>query len=59
MPSLCKSHAGFIEDETKPTNPGQENDEPSTAPTIGIEIEIPTAPVELTTTDPSETVAAN
>ncbi|MBE6793319.1 MAG: penicillin-binding protein [Ruminococcaceae bacterium] len=59
MPSKCKSHAGFIEDETKPTNPGQENDEPSTAPTVGIEIDIPTAPVEPTTTDPQETVAEN
>ncbi len=40
MPSKCKSHAGFTEDDTKPTETG--STEPSTEATVGIEIIMPT-----------------
>lgn len=61
MPSKCKSHAGFIEKETKPSG-DNEFDKPTetTEATIGIEIEIPTNTEAVpTTTDPVETTVAN
>ncbi|MBQ7386397.1 MAG: transglycosylase domain-containing protein [Ruminococcus sp.] len=60
MPSKCTSHAGFIEDATKPT--GSENDktEPSTEATVGIDIIIPTnAETVPATTEPVETTNGN
>ena len=56
MPSKCKSHAGFVEDNKKPTNDA-EYDKPTetTEATIGIEIVIPTEGETVpTTTDPVE-----
>lgn len=59
MPSKCKSHAGFTEDNTKPTKPETENGDPNTEPTMNIEISISTEPYEPLTTEPSETVVNN
>ncbi len=53
MPSKCKSHAGFIEEDTKTTDP--DKTVPSTEATVGIDIIIPTAEAVPTTTDPGET----
>lgn len=60
MPSKCKSHAGYIEENTKPSDP--DKTEPSTEATVGIEIIIPTGTATNTqpvTSDPAETVQAN
>ena len=59
MPSKCKSHAGFTEDNTKPTKPENENEDFNTEPTMNIEISISTEPTEPLTTEPSEAVVNN
>ncbi len=61
MPSKCKSHAAFIEKETKPSE-GAEYDKTTvtTEATIGINIELETLPETVpTTTDPVETTIVN
>ena len=61
MPSKCTSHAGFIEDETKPTKPA-DRPEPSTEATVDIDIIVPTNAVADTvpaTTEPVETIGTN